>query len=101
MVLWQGLTEGGTAVPVQVTEAGKVVAEGQQGKEGPPGPPGEQGPQGPQGEYGPGDDVTFGSATFTGDGSFDRVNVTHESGFGELTTNSTKGPTNWYWRQGS
>ena len=61
MVLWQGLTEGGTAVPVQVTEAGKVVAEGQQGQEGPPGPPGEQGPQGPQGEYGPGDDVVFGS----------------------------------------
>ena len=63
MVLWQGLTEGGTAVPVQVTEAGKVVAEGQQG---PPGPPGEQGPQGPQGEYGPGDDVDLGSATFAG-----------------------------------
>ena len=61
MVLWQGLTEGGTAVPVQVTEAGKVVAEGQQGQEGPPGPPGEQGPQGPQGEYGPGDDVDLGS----------------------------------------
>ena len=63
MVLWQGLTEGGTAVPVQVTEAGKVVAEGQQGQEGPPGPPGEQGPQGPQGEYGPGDDVDLGSIT--------------------------------------
>ena len=66
MVLWQGLTEGGTAVPVQVTEAGKVVAEGQQGQEGPPGPPGEQGPQGPQGEYGPGDDFDLGSGTFSG-----------------------------------
>ena len=49
MVLWQGLTEGGTAVPVQVTEAGKVVAigetgpEGPQGPEGPPGPPGQPG----------------------------------------------------------
>lgn len=66
MVLWQGLTEGGTAVPVQVTEAGKVVAEGQEGKEGPPGPPGQPGPQGPQGEYGPGDDVQFGSITAAG-----------------------------------
>ena len=66
MVLWQGLTEGGTAVPVQVTEAGKVVAEGQQGQEGPPGPPGEQGPQGPQGEYGPGDDVDLGKITAAG-----------------------------------
>ena len=63
MVLWQGLTEGGTAVPVQVTEAGRVVAEGQQGPEG---PPGEQGPQGPQGEYGPGDDVDLGSITAAG-----------------------------------
>ena len=64
MVLWQGLTEGGTAVPVQVTEAGKVVAEGQEGKEGPPGPPG---PPGPQGEYGPGDDVDLGTITASGD----------------------------------
>ena len=66
MVLWQGLTEGGTAVPVQVTEAGKVVAEGQEGKEGPPGPPGSPGPPGPQGEYGPGDDVDLGSITAAG-----------------------------------
>jgi len=69
MVLWQGLTEGGTAVPVQVTEAGRVVAEGQQGPEGPEGqqgPEGPQGPQGPQGEYGPGDDVDLGSITAAG-----------------------------------
>ena len=64
MVLWQGLTEGGTAVPVQVTEAGKVVAEGQEGKEGPIGP---IGPPGPQGEYGPGDDVDLGTITAEGD----------------------------------
>ena len=63
MVLWQGITEGGTAVPVQVTEAGKVVAEGQQGQQGEEGPPGPPGEQGPQGEYGPGDDVDLGSIT--------------------------------------
>ena len=69
MVLWQGLTEGGTAVPVQVTEAGKVVAEGQQGppgEDGKEGPQGPKGDQGPQGEYGPGDDVDLGSITATG-----------------------------------
>ena len=63
MVVWQGITEGGTAVPVQVTEAGKVVAEGQQGPPGPDGPPG---PPGPQGEYGPGDDVELGIITAEG-----------------------------------
>ena len=62
MVVWQGITEGGTAVPIQVTEEGRVVAEGQ---EGPAGPPGPEGPQGPQGEYGPGDDVVLGSGSFT------------------------------------
>lgn len=41
MVVWQGITEGGTAVPVQITEDGKVVAVGEQGPEGPPGPPGQ------------------------------------------------------------
>jgi len=63
MVVWQGITEGGTAVPVQVTEAGRVVAEGKEGPAGPPGPPG---PEGPQGEYGPGDDVDLGSINATG-----------------------------------
>jgi len=66
MVLWQGLTEGGTAVPVQVTEAGRVVAEGQQGPPGEEGPQGPKGDQGPQGEYGPGDDVDLGSITAAG-----------------------------------
>ena len=41
MVVWQGITEGGTAVPVQITEEGKVVAIGEPGPEGPPGPPGQ------------------------------------------------------------
>ena len=63
MVVCQGITEGGTAVPVQVTEEGRVVAEGQEGKEGPPGQPG---PPGPQGEYGPGDDVDLGNITAAG-----------------------------------
>ena len=63
MVVWQGITEGGTAVPVQVTEAGKVVAQGEPGIEGPPGPPG---PPGPQGQYGPGDDVDLGFITAEG-----------------------------------
>jgi hypothetical protein len=63
MVVWQGITSDGVSVPVQVTEDGKVVSQGQQGEQGPPGPPGEQGPPGP---YGPGDDVEFGTATFAG-----------------------------------
>ena len=46
MVVWQGITEGGTAVPVQITEEGKVVAIGEAGAEGPPGPPGAQGDPG-------------------------------------------------------
>ena len=41
MVVWQGITEGGTAVPVQITEEGKVVAIGEAGPAGPPGPPGQ------------------------------------------------------------
>ena len=55
MVVWQGLTESGVAVPVEVKEDGKVVAEGLQGppgSEGPQGPPGIEGPQGPQGPPG-------------------------------------------------
>ena len=43
MVVWQGITEGGTAVPVQITEEGKVVAIGETGPQGPPGPPGPPG----------------------------------------------------------
>ena len=47
MVVWQGITAGGTAVPVQITEEGKVVALGEAGPEGPEGP---EGPPGPPGE---------------------------------------------------
>ena len=50
MVVWQGITEGGTAVPVQITEEGKVVAIGEQG---PKGDTGEQGPKGDKGDTGP------------------------------------------------
>ena len=46
MVVWQGITEGGTAVPVQITEEGKVVAIGEQG------PKGDTGQQGPKGDPG-------------------------------------------------
>ena len=50
MVVWQGITSDGTAVPVQITEEGKVVAIGEAG---PPGPPGEEGPPGPPGQTWP------------------------------------------------
>ena len=46
MVVWQGITEGGTAVPVQITEEGKVVAIGETGPTGPTGPIGPPGPPG-------------------------------------------------------
>lgn len=49
MVVWQGITQDGVAVPVEVKEDGKVVAEG---LEGPPGPEGPEGPQGPPGPPG-------------------------------------------------
>ena len=52
MVVWQGITQDGTAVPVQITEEGKVVAIGEAGPEGPPGP---EGPEGPPGETFPPD----------------------------------------------
>ena len=52
MVVWQGITEGGTAVPVQITEEGKVVAIGESGPRGPEGPEGPPGPKG-QAEWPP------------------------------------------------
>ena len=52
MVVWQGITEGGTAVPVQITEEGKVVAIGEAGPQGPPGADGKDGETGPQGPPG-------------------------------------------------
>ena len=76
MTWLEGRTEGGTVLPVQITDDGRLVAQGLVGGEGPPGPPGEQGPQGPKGEYGPGDDVDLGSGTFAGSVTVnDPVNV--------------------------
>ena len=57
--LWNGLTEQGAQVPVQVDSQGRVVAQGLPGPEGPEGPQGTtgatgpEGPQGPQGPEGP------------------------------------------------
>ena len=53
MVVWQGITSGGTAVPVQVDDEGRVVAQGIDGKDGQDGAPGADGPQGPPGPEGP------------------------------------------------
>lgn len=69
MITLYGVTEDGTSVPVQVTEDGRVVAQGMEGPPGADGQPGADsqvpGPPGPQGEYGPGDDVTFRDGSFT------------------------------------
>lgn len=48
-MILEGTTESGAVVPVQVTDAGKVVAEGLTGPQGPEGPQGPQGPEGPAG----------------------------------------------------
>ena len=57
MVVWQGITSGGTAVPVQVTESGEVVAATNTPVPGPEGPPGPDGPPGADGKDGaPGKD---------------------------------------------
>ena len=63
MVVWQGITEGGTAVPVQITEDGKVVAIGEQG---PKGDPGEQGEKGDKGDTGPAGTVEWPPHPFEG-----------------------------------
>lgn len=52
MVVWQGITDGGTAVPVKVTEDGEVISKGMAGEPGPPGKDGEDGPPGPPGQPG-------------------------------------------------
>lgn len=52
MVVWQGITAGGTAVPVQVTKSGEVVAATNTPVPGPEGPSGPEGPQGPSGTNG-------------------------------------------------
>ena len=62
MTTLYGLTADGTSVPVQVTDNGRLVA---QGLEGPPGI-GEQGPPGPEGppcSYGPDDDLSVKTVT--------------------------------------
>ena len=68
MITLYGVTEDGTSVPVQVTDDGRIVAQGLKGEPGKdgadsqvPGPPGADGPPGPPGEYGQGDDVQFGT----------------------------------------
>lgn len=52
MAILEGTTEDGALVPVQVTDAGRVVAEGLQGPEGPQGPQGEKGDKGDKGDPG-------------------------------------------------
>ena len=51
-MILEGTTSTGAVVPVQVTNDGKVVAEGRTGPEGPQGPEGPEGPEGPQGPAG-------------------------------------------------
>ena len=46
-MILEGVTDGGAIVPVQVTQTGRLVAEGLQGAAGPAGPAGPQGPEGP------------------------------------------------------
>lgn len=52
MVVWQGITAGGTAVPVQVTDDGQVVSATNVPVPGPPGPPGQDGEPGQPGKDG-------------------------------------------------
>ena len=63
MVVWQGITQDGTAVPVQITEEGKVVAVGETGPEGPPGP---RGPKGDKGDPGTPGEVNWPPNPFEG-----------------------------------
>ena len=51
-MILEGITDGGAIVPVQVTQTGRLVAEGLQGAAGPAGPGGPQGATGPQGPAG-------------------------------------------------
>lgn len=47
MAILYGTTSGGDVLPVQVDQAGRLVAEGLDGAPGPEGPQGPQGPEGP------------------------------------------------------
>ena len=49
-MILEGTTSSGAVVPVQVTDEGRVVAEGLTGPEGPQGPEGPEGPPGPAGD---------------------------------------------------
>lgn len=48
-MILEGTTSSGAVVPVQVTDQGRVVAEGLEGPQGPQGPQGPEGPPGPSG----------------------------------------------------
>lgn len=104
-MILEGTTSSGAVVPVQVTDQGKVVAEGLQGPQGPEGPQGPQGPEGPAGGYwertgtvvsptNAGDDITTtgdlsaAAGTFTGNLSFDAFHTptVTVSGAGKITT---------------
>lgn len=49
MAILYGTTSGGDVLPVQVDQAGRLVAEGLDGAPGAEGPQGPQGPEGPEG----------------------------------------------------
>lgn len=51
--IWNGVTQQGDVVPVQVDAQGRVVSQGLDGPAGPEGPQGPAGPEGPQGIQGP------------------------------------------------
>lgn len=71
MAILEGTTEDGALVPVQVTDAGRVVAEGLTGPEGPQGPQGEKGDKGDKGDQGdPGSPGNLWSGTDPGDISY-------------------------------
>lgn len=61
MAILEGTTPEGALVPVQVTDAGRVVAEGLQGPEGPQGPQGPPGQKGDKGDPGAPGDLWSGS----------------------------------------
>lgn len=83
-MILEGTTSSGAVVPVQVTDQGRVVAEGLQGPEGPQGPPGPEGPPGPGGEFW---DRTGTTLSPTNDGD----NITTTGRIGAGTTSPAAG----------